>query len=432
MHATTLRWIAVSHAGACDTARVAVLLLVLSCTGLWTSSATAAPALCTTAATLSFGNRALGSSSSAGVIVSNCGDQPLTFTDVSIDAATGPGYAVATSCATGQVLQPGASCTATVTFAPTQPGQTSGALWLRNSSSESDVVLTFYGRGVDAQSGTAVLAFEPLVANFGNVMVGTVSPPLALQIRNDGAAPMTLTAIILNGPQAYDFDGQLDTCYVGAVVTAGASCQLSLHFTPASTGSRVANLVIDSPQLATLAILQVFGVGTRVASAVTVDIVEYHHADFDHYFLTPLANEIALCDAGQAPCTGWVRTGRTFKGYAQAGTPPASVGVCRFFNASFAPRSSHFYALHGLGCEATLTLFPDWTLEASALFGMALPSTSGACSRGTVPVYRLYNNGMGGAPNHRFSTDLATRAAMIAAGWSPEGWGEGVAFCAPT
>jgi hypothetical protein len=27
----------------------------------------------------------------------------------------------------------------------------------------------------------------------------------------------------------------------------------------------------------------------------------------------------------------------------------------------------------------------------------------------TIPVYRLYNNGMGGAPNHRLVTSLAER-----------------------
>jgi hypothetical protein len=47
-------------------------------------------------------------------------------------------------------------------------------------------------------------------------------------------------------------------------------------------------------------------------------------------------------------------------------------------------------------------------------------------------VFRLYNNGQGGAPNHRYTTDAAVRAAMIAAGWAPEGYGpQGVALCSP-
>ena len=42
---------------------------------------------------------------------------------------------------------------------------------------------------------------------------------------------------------------------------------------------------------------------------------------------------------------------------------------------------------------------------------------------GDVPVYRLYNNGQGGAPNHRYTTSLATRTTMLGRGWIPEGHG---------
>ena len=36
-----------------------------------------------------------------------------------------------------------------------------------------------------------------------------------------------------------------------------------------------------------------------------------------------------------------------------------------------------------------------------------------ACPAGTIPVYRLYNQGMGGAPNHRFVTSLVERQNML-------------------
>jgi len=44
----------------------------------------------------------------------------------------------------------------------------------------------------------------------------------------------------------------------------------------------------------------------------------------------------------------------------------------------------------------------------------------------------MYNQGQGGAPNHRFTTELAVRATMLAAGWVKEGDGPvGVSFCSP-
>ena len=171
--------------------------------------------------------------------------------------------------------------------------------------------------------------------------------------------------------------------------------------------------------------LIVFGVPTSVEI-----VVEYYYPAWDAYFITSLPSEIDALHSGAFP--GWVRTGHVFHAYDPAKSPPASsVAVCRFFNTSFQPKSSHFYALHGLGCEQTLASFPDWTLESSDLFNMQIPDANGSCATGTVPVYRLYNNGIGGAPNHRFTTDLDVRDQMIAGGWTPEGYGVGVEFCAP-
>jgi hypothetical protein len=164
----------------------------------------------------------------------------------------------------------------------------------------------------------------------------------------------------------------------------------------------------------------------------TVTVVEYHHAVFDHYFITPVPDEIALLDAHAPPFQDWSRTGFSFNAYAKTGAPAGANAICRFFNDHFAPKSSHFYAPHGLGCEATLAQFPDWRLEDDNLFDAMLPdATSGACPAGTIPVYRMYNNGMGGAPNHRFVTSLTERQKMIDQGFVAEGAGIGVGMCVP-
>ena len=63
---------------------------------------------------------------------------------------------------------------------------------------------------------------------------------------------------------------------------------------------------------------------------------------------------------------------------------------------------------------------------------MAVPDSAGNCAAGTQPVFRLYNNGQGGAPNHRYTTSLAVRSQMLAKGWVSEGLGDnGVTMCAP-
>ncbi len=158
----------------------------------------------------------------------------------------------------------------------------------------------------------------------------------------------------------------------------------------------------------------------------TATVVEYRYAAWDHYFMTAIADEIAALDSGALP--GWARTGRTFGAWALGSTGRSA--VCRFFSVAFAPKSSHFYTAIGDECTA-LTGSAVWQFEGQ-VFDVALPAADGGCASGTRPLYRLYNNGQGGAPNHRYTTDTDVRAHMIGAGWIPEGYGAlGVNACVP-
>jgi hypothetical protein len=153
--------------------------------------------------------------------------------------------------------------------------------------------------------------------------------------------------------------------------------------------------------------------------------VEFYHAAFEHYFVTANGDEIAKLDTGVI--AGWHRTGESFGVFIAAAA--GRVPVCRFFSTAFGAKSSHFYAPQGLGCEAVLN-DPAWTFEGD-VFLMMLPDNTGQCPEGTVPVYRLYNDGQGGAPNHRFTTSEDTRLDMLRDGYVAEGAGIGVGMCAP-
>jgi hypothetical protein len=279
----------------------------------------------------------------------------------------------------------------------------------------------------------AAFTATPAAAAFASQVVGTPSAPVPFTIANSGAAG-TLSSIASSDSTEFVITG--GSCLPMPVALAqGGSCTVAVVFAPTSTGARSGTLTITDDGAPNPLQISLSGTGAPAGPSgpgTKVTVVEYYDATLDHYFITPLASEIALCDAGTPPCAGWVRTGMSFNGFDSSGAPASSVAVCRFFNATFAPKSSHFYALHGLGCEETIADFPDWTLESSDLFGMYLPDDAGNCPGGSNPVYRLYNNGMGGAPNHRFVTGLADRAAMIAKGYVPEGFGPlGVGMCSP-
>ncbi len=155
----------------------------------------------------------------------------------------------------------------------------------------------------------------------------------------------------------------------------------------------------------------------------TAVAVEYYHAAFDHYFITAIADEIAKLDDGTF--AGWARTGRSFKVFTTAGTGLSP--VCRFFSTAFAPKSSHFYTASPSECTV-VKANADWQFEAEVFF-VGVPAADGSCAGGMVPVYRLYNNGQGAAPNHRFTTELQVRSQMLDRQWVPEGQGVGVTMC---
>ena len=60
-------------------------------------------------------------------------------------------------------------------------------------------------------------------------------------------------------------------------------------------------------------------------------------------------------------------------------------------------------------------------LETATLFSAQVPDAHGQCPDGTDAVFRAYNNGIGGAPNHRFSTDGGAMDAVVDKGWVREG-----------
>jgi hypothetical protein len=157
----------------------------------------------------------------------------------------------------------------------------------------------------------------------------------------------------------------------------------------------------------------------------TVNVVEYYHAGFDHYFITWLADEIAILDAGTT-IRGWTRTGRTFRAYATA--QPGTSPVCRYY---IPPGygDSHFYGRGAEECDATGFKFPHLVEEAREFMYVTLP-VNGVCPDGMDAVYRVFN--LRADANHRYMTDPVLRAEMEALGWAIEGDGpDRVVMCVP-
>ncbi len=151
-------------------------------------------------------------------------------------------------------------------------------------------------------------------------------------------------------------------------------------------------------------------------------VTEYLHSDFEHFFLTADETEQVALDSHQF--SGWTIMDNLAAPPAESGrfgfwrSGAGHVPVCRFFSTSFAPKSSHFYTASSDECEKVKSN-PDWLFEGEV--GYVLPANQETGCAEAVPLYRLYNNGRGGVPSHRFTTDADIRDAMVQGGWLLEG-----------
>jgi hypothetical protein len=83
----------------------------------------------------------------------------------------------------------------------------------------------------------AAVALGPARLTFASQSVGTASSPQVVRVTDSGSAALSITSIAASG----DFT-QTNNC--GSSLTAGASCTISVIFTPAATGPRTGELTI--------------------------------------------------------------------------------------------------------------------------------------------------------------------------------------------
>jgi len=153
-----------------------------------------------------------------------------------------------------------------------------------------------------------------------------------------------------------------------------------------------------------------------------VDVIEFYHAAFGHYFMSADPAEINALDTGFF--TGWARTGQSFKAYVTGSSAGATMNpVCRYYGLPSAGIDSHFYSASARECfEVNAFYGTEWQIENDNVFQIDLPNqTTGACPPGTLPVYRVFNDRHDA--NHRYTTSVAIRDTMVVLGWRREGYG---------
>lgn len=175
-----------------------------------------------------FGSVATGASSAAqAVTVTNSGTNAAPVSAVS----TSGDFSQTNTCGTS--IPAGSSCTVNVTFTPTAVGSRTGNLAITASGILNSVQLS--GTGV---APGPILNPSQSSLSFPSTIVGTSSATQAVTVTNTGTTTATVSGVAATG----DFS-QTNTC---ASLAVGASCTVTVKFTPTTSGARTGAVTITS------------------------------------------------------------------------------------------------------------------------------------------------------------------------------------------
>ena len=108
----------------------------------------------------------------------------------------------------------------------------------------ADVMVSKVHSGLVLQSTPSTLTLSPTSQNFGAVLIGASSAPVVFTINNNTGGTASGMSVALVGTQATSFSITANTC--GATLAPGASCGVSVTFTPlGAAGSRSASLTVS-------------------------------------------------------------------------------------------------------------------------------------------------------------------------------------------
>ena len=182
------------------------------------------PSLTTTTGALGFSGVPPGGQSSSTVGFVNDGSSPVTVSSVALPAAP---FVVSGAPVAGQVIQPGAQVTATVSFAPTAIGQFTDTLGVVSDGGTQQVALT----------GTATppsqLVITPVSLAFGSERLGQ-SASQSFQVSNVGGSNLTVTQ---SQPPVLGPFTATTSLPVGTTLLAGTSLVETVAFAPSDIGS---------------------------------------------------------------------------------------------------------------------------------------------------------------------------------------------------
>lgn len=270
-----------------------------------------------------------------------------------------------------------------------------------NSDGRLDVVVTQYGTDsflppLGGGTTVSVLSQIPVVSlskgslNFSDQLIPTSSTPQTVTFRNTSGLVLNIGSLALRGTNTTDFD-ETHTC--GSTLKPGASCTITVTFTPTYIGPRTASLVISDNAMGSPQVITLNGTGVISGPDATLSPISLTFAT-RLLRTTSAAQSVVLSNYGTAALdiTSISLTGAQASDFHQSNTCGSSVaaGASCTINVTFmptainartaklsvsdnAPGSPQTVSLSGTGTEVSFN-------PTSLHFGCQIPFLKTSCS----------------------------------------------------
>ncbi|MFM8517604.1 MAG: choice-of-anchor D domain-containing protein, partial [Nevskiaceae bacterium] len=322
-----------------------------------------------TPSTLAFGEQAAGAvSTPRNVVLRNTSTVTLGISGFAFLGANAGEFTQTNDCPS--LINPQATCTIAVTFSPTSGGNKAASLRIASDSQTGAITVGLTGTAVAA----ARIALSTASLNFGSQTVAVASEGRAITLKNEGNAPLAISGLVVGGAAAAQFS-QANDC--PASLAVGATCTVTVRFTPADPGAKAATLAVNSNAANGVANIALAGEG----ASVPVAVLGATTVNFDRVAVgsTGATRQVQLRNAGGAALTltagGFTLAGADAASFSQTNDCPESLApnaTCtvnvRFAPASFgsksatinvasnAPGGAASATLAGIGTQAVLAV----------------------------------------------------------------------------
>lgn len=183
----------------------------------------------------------LRSATISAVSVSDPGPGPLQLGTAALAGGSPRSFTVQRDSCSNQILEPDQTCTTAVRFAPLAGGAAASTLQLPSNNGTLSVAVTAVAPSVSSLTSPQLVspAFTPTRTANG---VGHTQR-LVLRLRNPLSAAVHVARSTLSGTDATEFHLRPNRC-VRVTLAPGATCRLSVLFTPSRAGIAQAVLVL--------------------------------------------------------------------------------------------------------------------------------------------------------------------------------------------